>query len=103
MAHLDVILRKFINCRMSCQDAKFEVFTAMTFKITIFCDVTPYSEEDSYWHLKETWCCHLQGKRVVSLCTSLRKMEAISSSETSVTICQTKWRHTPDNSNLYYR
>jgi hypothetical protein len=41
--------------------ARFQVFLVVTGKVTVFCDVTPFSLIENYQHFRRTYCLILRG------------------------------------------
>jgi hypothetical protein len=81
-------------------------------KSSIFWDITPYSSFKVNRRFGKTCSFHLQGRRIASLClppafaliscvaySSILKMEAICSSETSVYFQRTTRRYIPEDKN----
>jgi hypothetical protein len=84
---------------------RFQVLTAGSMKMAVFCDVAPCSLVEVYRCLRGA-CCHHQGDHrleVLAASIIVLMMEAASISETSVNFCQTTRRNISEDSHVQIR
>ena len=71
------------------KDARHEVFTVVTVKVTVFLDMTPYSLVEIYRHFGGTHCPHIQKRRIRTV-----------GGRRVLNLYQTELHHIPEDSNL---